>query len=111
LVLTKIDEYYVTYSSNKYPPRIWLKSAGKIIGQLIFKPDGLDLPADSNANMVNLYYHLADFQNAIDLLRNEKPLYLLWVDSNSENGLRTVAEPVGESEGTCESEIIDPDYQ
>ena len=98
MVLTKIDEYEVMYSSNKFPPRIWLKSAGKVIGQLIFKPDGSVLPADNNTSGVNLHYHLADFENAIDLLRNEKPMYLLWSGATSENGIKTTAEIVGEEE-------------
>lgn len=66
------------YSSNKYPPRIWLKSDGKFMGQLIFKPDGSSLPADNNSNGINLHYHLVDFMNVLDILRNEKPVYLLW---------------------------------
>jgi hypothetical protein len=98
LVLTKIDEYEVMYSSNKFPPRIWLKSAGKFIGQLIFKPNDSTLPADNNTSGVNLYYHLVDYKKALDLLRNEKPVYLLWSGATSENGIKTTAEPVGENE-------------
>jgi hypothetical protein len=89
------------YSSNMFIPRIWLKSAGKYIGQLIFKPNGSALPQDNlTSGQVNLYYHLDDFANIIDLLRNEKPMYLLWVGSGSgnENGIKTTAEPVGEGE-------------
>ncbi len=85
------------YSSNKYPPSIWLKSAGKFIGQLIFKPDGSSLTADNNSNGINLHYHLADFMNALDILRNEKPVYLLWSAAISENGVKTASEPVGEA--------------
>ena len=99
--ITKIDEYEVMYSSNLFPPRIWLKSAGKFIGQLIFKPNGTALPVDAMAGgQVNLYYHLDDFQNIIDLLRNEKPMYLLWTGSGgaNENGIKTTVEPVGEAE-------------
>lgn len=96
--LTKIDEYEVMYSSNKFPPRIWLKSAGKFIGQLIFRPDSSTLPADNSSSGINLYYHLADFMNALDLLRNERPVYLLWSAATSENGIKTTPEPVGEAE-------------
>jgi hypothetical protein len=87
------------YSANKFPPRIWLKSTGKYIGQLIFKPNGTDLPYDALVDgQANLYYHLEDFQNLIDLLRNEKPLYLLWVGPTNENGIKTTRETVGEEE-------------
>jgi hypothetical protein len=43
---------------------------------------------------------LDDFENAIDLLRNEKPMYLLYSGSGGgfENGLKTTPEPVGEGE-------------
>jgi hypothetical protein len=99
---TLIDQYEVMYSSNAFIPRIWLKSAGRYIGQLIFKPDGSALPQDNmTSGQVNLYYHLGNFSHIMDLLRNEKPMYILWVGSGScnENGVKTTAEPVGEGEG------------
>lgn len=87
------------YSSNKFPPRIWLKSGGKFIGQLIFLPNGATLPANTMVGtQVNLYYHLDDFQNCIDMLRNEQPMYLLWNGANSESGIKTTVERVGEGE-------------
>lgn len=101
MALTKIDKYEVMYSANQFAPRIWLKNGGKYIGQLIFKPNGSTLPPDAIARgQVNLYYHLDDFQNAIDLLRNESPLYLLYSGSGSgfENGIKTTQEPIGEGE-------------
>jgi hypothetical protein len=49
---------------------------------------------------VNLYYHLDDYQNAIDLLRNKAPIYLLYNGSGDgfENGIKTTSEVVGEGE-------------
>lgn len=101
MALTKIDEYEVMYAANTFAPRIWLKSSGKFIGQLIFKPNGSPLPPDNMAGaQVNLYYHLDNFENTIDLLRNEKPMYLLYSGSGGgfENGIKTTAEAVGEGE-------------
>ena len=98
MVLTKIDEYEVMYSANQFPPRIWLKAGGKYIGtQLVFKANGTALPQDTQTS---IYYHLDDFQNVIDILRNEKPVYLLWVGTGSgnENGIKITAEIVGEAE-------------
>ncbi len=103
MAITKIDTYEVMYSANTFAPRIWLTSAGKFIGQLIFKPNGSALPADGmSGTQVNLYYHLDDFKNTIDLLRNEKPMYLLYSGSGGgfENGIKTTAEPVGEGEAS-----------
>jgi hypothetical protein len=41
-----------------------------------------------------------DFHNVLDLLRNEKPIYLLFSGSGTgfENGITTTAESVGEGE-------------
>lgn len=99
--LTQIDAYEVMYSANMYPPRIGLRSGGKSIGQLIFKPNGSALPPDTmSGTQVNLYYHLDDYQNAIDLLKNETPMYLLYSGSGLgiENGIKTSQEVVGEGE-------------
>ena len=101
MAVTKIDEYEVKYSANKFAPVIWLKNGGNFIGQLIFEPNGSALPPDSMAGGgVSLYYHLANFENAIDLLRNEKPMYLFYYGSGGafENGIKTTPEPVGEGE-------------
>jgi len=89
------------YSSNAFPPRIWLRGGGKFIGQLIFHPNGAPLPPDAmSAGQANLNYHLDDYANAIDLLRNEKPMYLLWsgTGGSNENGIKTTIELVGEGE-------------
>jgi hypothetical protein len=96
---TLIDEYEVMYSSNRFHPRIWLKNSGRYIGQLIFMPNGTDLPQDFvNQGTIWLHYHQEDFKNALDLLRNEKPMYLLFLGSGSENGIKTTQEQVGEGE-------------
>jgi hypothetical protein len=101
MTLTMIEQYEVMYSANTFVPRIWLKGGGKYIGQLIFKPNGTALPQDTmSGGQVNLYYHLDDYANAIDLLRNEKPMYLLFSGSGTgfENGIKTTPEAVGEAE-------------
>ena len=101
MALTKIDKYEVMYSANTFFPRIWLKHGATYIGQLIFKPNGSVLPADSmSGGQAQLYYHLDDYQNAIDLLRNESPMYLLYSGSGGgfENGIKTTEELVGEGE-------------
>ncbi|MGI8777870.1 MAG: hypothetical protein ACR2LJ_10955 [Acidimicrobiales bacterium] len=101
MALTQIEQYEVMYSANSFPPRIWLKSGGNFIGQLIFRPNGSPLPPDSSsAGQVNLYYHLDDFQNTLDLLRNEKPMFLSFAGTGggNENSIKTSAEIVGEGE-------------
>lgn len=98
MTLTQIDTYAVMYSSNTFAPEIWLKAGGNYIGQLNFMPNGSTLPDDSMAqNQVQLYYHLDDFQNVIDLLRNDAPVSLLYSGSGGgfQNGIQTADETVG----------------
>jgi hypothetical protein len=78
MALTVIDSYMVQYSSNTFSRRIGLKNGANYIGQLVFMPEGTTLPADKmQGTQAQLYYHLEDFANCIDLLRNEKPVYPL----------------------------------
>ncbi|MFO1431923.1 MAG: hypothetical protein U1F76_17585 [Candidatus Competibacteraceae bacterium] len=100
MILTQIDTYEVMYASNVTGPRIFLKGGGKYLGQLCFMPNESVLPADCMSNgTVTLFYHLDDYKNAIDLLRNESPMYLLYRGSGVENGIKTsLEEPVGEAE-------------
>jgi hypothetical protein len=96
--VTKIDQYEVMYSANKFPPRIWIYGEGKPLGQLIFMPDGTNLPQDTiNNNQVNLYYHLENLETILTLFRGEKSLYLLWSGSGPgfENGIQTAEQVLG----------------
>jgi hypothetical protein len=92
MALTLINDYEVMYSSNTFPPRIWLVHGGKFIGQLIFHPDGTPLPPDNQiGGQAQLNYHRSDFQNCATILRTEKTVYLLYSGSGPghENGLMT----------------------
>jgi hypothetical protein len=94
MALTAIDNYEVIYSSAPFVPRIGLISQGNFIGQLIFMPDGSQLPGDTPGN---LYYHLEDFENLLEVLASDKPIYLLFAGTGPgfENGILTAPEPVG----------------
>ena len=99
--LTNIDKYEVMYSANSFAPRIWLQNGGNYIGQLVFHPDGAALPDDGpTSSNPSLHYHLENFAHAIDLLRNEGPVWLLYNGSGGgfENGLKTGSERTGEGE-------------
>jgi len=101
MALTSIDKFEVMYSANTFPPRIWLLSGTNFIGQLIFMPDGTALPQDAMVNgQVNLYYHLENFENVMELFRNESPLSLLFSGSGGgfENGILTAQDVVGVGE-------------
>jgi hypothetical protein len=99
--VTPIESYQVIYSANQFARRIGLLAGSTYIGQLVFHPDGATLPPDGLlGDQPQLHYHLADFENAIDLLRNEQPMSLLYNGSGGgfENALISGTEPVGEGE-------------
>ncbi len=98
---TRITGYQVMYSANRFPPRIWLHGDSGSIGQLVFHANGETLPEDAIQGVApSLHYHLDDFHNALDVLRNESPVWLLYSGSGGgyENGLRTDPEGVGQGE-------------
>jgi hypothetical protein len=105
-----IDNYVVVYHL-KNAPKIALFSGNKPLGSLYFKPVGSTLPSNSYSTppasgypYVELYYYLDEFQNVIDVLRNEKPLWLFYTimamgtSTVLKSGLQTGSEPVGEAE-------------
>ena len=111
-----IDNYSISYNDFRYPgsPTISLESAsGNSFGTLIFKPNNEILPGNTTImtgspprQNMNLYYHLDDFQNIIDILRNENPVKLLCSHfaappgnpTDIGVGIVTGTEPVGEGE-------------
>ena len=98
----QIASYTVQFASNTFHPRIWFKDSAGWIGQCVFHPNGATLPADSQAanGSANLNYHLDEFPMIMDILRNEKPVYLSYVGTGSgnENAIQTGEEPPGEGE-------------
>jgi len=79
-VTTVIDSFEVASSSRLITPQIWLSSGGKPIATLSFEPNGTTLPLDSISTngQYKMYYHLDDYMNIIDILRNKGPVKLIW---------------------------------
>ncbi len=94
-----VDGYSVIYSSRNGMRRIGVKRGATYVADLFFHSDNAALPADQLADgHISLNYRQSDFANILDLLRNEKPLYLWYTGPNNSNGLWTGDEPVGEAE-------------
>jgi hypothetical protein len=74
-------------------------SGGKKI-YLYFNGGTQALPsASKNGDNYFLYYRYSDMPNIIDMLRNEKPIYLFYVPDGKDNTrLTTTSEPIGEGE-------------
>ena len=110
----KIDEYLVqVYATDlrgnltRWAARvIYLYSAGKNVGTAYFAREGARAP-DAVYSGGKIYYHAQGEQYGpvIDILRNEKPVYLAWrphADAREPNDgdayFYTRREPVGEEE-------------
>jgi hypothetical protein len=79
---------------------IYLYQGNVYRGYVYFFPDGTPLaPAvhDSNNGRIFLHFNLCQFHATMDMLRNEKPIYVYYI-SPTNAALRTGKEPVGEEE-------------
>ena len=71
-----------------------------VVGQVFAVPDGEPLPpAERRDGRAVLYFHRGAIPQIVDLLRNEKPVYLQW-NNGRDTALTTGYEPIGEGEGT-----------
>lgn len=79
---------------------IMITAENEFLGYLNFMADGATLPEpDKKYNLYYFYYHMSDMPSVIDLLRNESPIYIFYMDSNKENcRISTTMEMVGEGE-------------
>ena len=97
------DEYKVFYtnSSKHYKAFIYLYHDKKYIGSLGFLNNDKVLPDavfDNVNSIIRLHYHISNFGNIVEILRQEKPLRL-YCHSDGFGWLTTSFEPIGEEEG------------
>jgi hypothetical protein len=71
----------------------------KLVLTCAFYKDGAALP-DNNctAQRAMLTYHWSHFDDIMDILRNEKPVYYMFIAKTKVGYINTLAEPVGEGE-------------
>ena len=100
--------YYSKYSTPPPPffeAIIQVYQGGVFVGRIAFYPDSGPIPANATiaplgAPVPSIHYALSRFDDVIEILRQEKPLYL-YLDTTSGIGIiaTTDKEPVGEQEG------------
>jgi len=100
-----VDNYsYMIYASRTNPAEVkavfQLSGGGISLGYLHFMADNVVLPKSKKlSGLFYFYYHESQLASVIDILRNEKPIYLIFVDDESNNcRISTSMEPVGEGE-------------
>ena len=104
------EVYYYAGGKNtniyKYKAILGLRGHGDtLIGGAYFHRDPATMPDTDEKNSsdyVSLHYGASDFYPVLDLLRNEKPCYLRYVEEYDIASITTAVEPVGEGEETGE---------
>lgn len=94
--------YYLFSSREDATPVLFLYGANNAhIGYVYFRSDSQALPEARQyaSGKYALYYRRSVLPELIDMLRNEKPIYLHWVPEGTNNTrISTAPEPVGEEE-------------
>jgi hypothetical protein len=107
--IKNIDKYaYMLFSSRdgNFDTKavIMINSETEFLGYLNFIADGAALPKpEKKDGIYYYYYHYKDLPVLVDMLRNEKPVFLFYNEGvNGNCRISTSMEPVGEGEGGIE---------
>ena len=110
MAIIEIKKYDVAYyaggrNAAGYPYRaiIGLRDDNdKLVGAAYFHQDAATMPgADTRkaSGYISCHYPAADYPQVLDILRNEKPVYVEFeAGAGNVTSIRTSAEPVGEGE-------------
>lgn len=100
-----IQKYsYMVYSSRTADVDakavILMSAETEFLGYLNFMVDGSVLPkAEKKYNLYYFYYHFSDMPVIVDMLRNEGPVYIFYLEDDKNNcRISTTMESVGEGE-------------
>ena len=88
------------YSGHPYEALIYVYKTGKYVGRIVFFKDGAAIPPNAGYPEPSIHYPLSRFDDVMNILREEKPLYPFL---NPDNKIGMVAtadvEPAGKEEG------------
>ena len=99
----QLATYHVFYKPGGENPFIYAKDAlGHMRAYMVFLDNDADLPesqelSSQGETFYRLHYHRDQFPAVIDILRNEKPVYVFYSNPTYAH-ICTSAEPVGEEE-------------
>jgi len=88
---TSFRFYKINYHTDGADPaaviNVYESAAGRAVGRIHFHEPGEEVPSNAVSNGIpTLHYSLTRFRDVIDLLREEKPLYL-WVRDDDLGGI------------------------
>ncbi len=106
MVSHEIDTYKVFLMSqdeSQYQGRlatIHLKLKGTDGKAFLFFYDSAKLPSKNKMSGKNfkIYWKMSQYDNVLDILRNEKPLFFYFSETSKVANVQTTDEPVGEEE-------------
>ena len=91
--------YYHSAPQYQWQSRLYLYNNGAYVGSVFFMKKGVNIPANvESAGNPILYFPAANFEEIMNILRHEKPLYISLVPSNGIGTISTSSEPIGEEE-------------
>jgi hypothetical protein len=100
-----VEKYFIYVSGeqgwgpNGWRAQIGLRHASGTAGYIRFYEAGIPQPQDtSTGGQIRMHLPMATFPHMVDLLRNEKPLWLVYTDLAGRALFATTDEPVGEGE-------------
>jgi hypothetical protein len=108
--ITEIKNYVVAYyagarnlTGHPYKAIISLRDENNgLLGAAYFHHGDETMPETDTqkaTGFISCHYHADDYPHVLDLLRNEKPIYLQFeISAGRVGSIRTNAEPVGEGE-------------
>lgn len=100
---TEVKSYHILfyggpdgYQTNRAQIQL-SDAAGKTVAWLRFNDPGMTFESDYHDNgIIRMHLPSAMFQNVLDVLRNEKPIYIYFAQNRG--FLSTSKEPIGENE-------------
>lgn len=98
-ITREIDTYVIKFrnsaNGNTISPEIFLLKSKQYVRKITFKKGA---KTEINRNRLRVNYPLSSFNSVVDILRNEKPLFLTVFSDLNSGELSTTHEPVGEGE-------------
>ncbi len=90
--------YYVTNHAT-VPAQLLLYDGNTFVGWVYFYHDDIELPEPTWSDWFIVPFHRREFPTIMDILREEKPLFMLYNDSAKYAGIGTTEkEPIGDHE-------------
>ena len=91
--------YYQTTPRYNWQARVYLYNDREFAGAIYFMKDGNCLPGNTvHSGCPRLHFHASKFNDIMNMMRHESPLYISLVPENGIGTLSTTDEPIGEEE-------------